>query len=238
MERDYFCIDGIRCDEVGLRLQKPIEFSQAKPKITTVSVPGRNGDLHYFEGAYSNITGSVNCFALEPGNVDRALNAISKWTLMTPGYHRLETSDEPEIYRMACVIAGAGTEIRMRTLAPFSLTFDCMPQKFFKSGEKEIVITKSGAVLFNDGFPANPQITVNGKGKGMLAINDMSVTFNGDFAGPIILDSDTQNAYYGRNNKNEEITASEFPILLNGKNTIAWSGGVESVSIIPRWWTL
>ena len=30
----------------------------------------------------------------------------------------------------------------------------------------------------------------------------------------------------------------EFPKLVPGSNTISFSGGITSVEIIPRWWTI
>ena len=54
----------------------------------------------------------------------------------------------------------------------------------------------------------------------------------------LTLDSDTQNAYKGTQNKNNTILAPEFPRLEPGENEISWQGGVEKIEIIPRWWTL
>lgn len=238
MQREYFWLDRVRCDAVGLRLQSPLTFTGTTPRITSVSVPGRNGDLHYSEGAYNNVEGEAKCFALQKNNVDIALNAVARWALMEPGYHRLETTEEPEIYRMTEVVTGPETEIRMKVLAPFTLGFNCMPQKFLKSGEQKIKIAKSGTVLRNEWFPALPIIEVTGSGKGTLSINGKSIQFRETFSGPVIYDADTENAYYGNSNKNGMIYAPEKVILPNGKCEIEWSGGVESVTVTPRWWTL
>lgn len=234
---DYFWLDGVRCDTVGIRLQGPLTFDAPTPKMTSVTVPGRNGDLHYYEGAYNNVSGEARCFALLKQYVTSALNAVSKWSLMEPGYHKLETTEEPEIYRMAAITSGHETEIRMRILAPFTLRFDCMPQKFLKSGLNEINLQQN-ATIYNEWFPALPLITINGSGEGQLTINGTTINLLSGFKGPLIYDADTQNAYYNHSNKNSEIKAPEPLVLPNGKCDIAWSGGVESVSIIPRWWTL
>lgn len=235
---DYFWYDGVRSDTVGIRLQGPLAFSQATPKMSTVTVPGRNGDLHYWEEAYSNVTGTAKCFALEKKYVDKALGAINRFSLMNPGYHRLETKEEPEYFRMAAVVNGPETEIRMRVLAPFSISFDCMPQKFFKSGETPIKLVKSGSVLFNEGFPSAPKITITGSGAGEIAIDGRTIELKDNFSGELTYDSDTQNAYYMLENRNNQIYAPEQIILPNGRFEVNWSGGVESVIIIPNWWTL
>lgn len=237
-ERDYFWLDRVRCDTYGIRLQGPVTFDGAVPKTETVTVPGRNGDIHYFDGSYENVGGEASCFLLEKADVDAALSAVSRWTLMEPGYHRLETSDEPEFYRMAIVDKGPETEIRMRLLAPFTLSFDCMPQKFLKTGEHTISISKSGAKLRNEWFPANPLITITGTGAGQLVINGRTIDFLSSFSGELTYDADTENAYYQSQNRNSQIKAPEKVVLPHGECTIAWSGGVQSVKITPRWWTL
>ena len=46
------------------------------------------------------------------------------------------------------------------------------------------------------------------------------------------------NAYSGLQNKNMDIEAPEFPALLPGENKIGFSGGIQKVEIVPRWWTI
>lgn len=236
--REYFWLDGVRCDTVGIRLQKPVTFTGAVPKLTTVTVPGRNGDLHYYDGSFENVEGIASCFLLKKHDVDTALSAVSKWALMQPGYHRLETSEEPEFYRMAAIKNGPETEIRMRLLAPFTISFDCMPQKFLKSGERTIVVKKSGTKIRNEWFPSNPLITVIGNGVGQVGINGRTIDLLSSFSGELTYDAETENAYYQSQNRNNQIKAPEKVFLPNGEFTVAWSGGVQSVKIIPKWWTL
>ena len=54
----------------------------------------------------------------------------------------------------------------------------------------------------------------------------------------LVIDCDTQNAYKGTQNKNTEISAAAFPRLDAGDSEISWTGGITSVEITPRWWTL
>ena len=67
---------------------------------------------------------------------------------------------------------------------------------------------------------------------------DVTVTINSMPRGVIVLDSDTQNAYYGAFNLNNTISAPEFPTLPSGESVVRWTGGITGVEIIPRWWTL
>lgn len=237
-EKDLFWLDGACCADYGLVLQRPVTFAAARPKENTVSVPGRNGDLHFWEGAYTNVTGTAKCFALDPMDVSRKLDAITGWVLQNPGYRRLDVSQEPEVYRMARVSIGPANEIRMRRLAPFEITFDCKPQKFLKAGERTVQLAQSGGVLHNPyAFSALPRITVYGTGSGNLQVGSTTVQIKA-LDGWVTLDSDLQDAYKGTQNKNDTINAPEFPALAPGDNAVSWTGGITRVEIVPRWWTL
>lgn len=232
---EYFVFDGVNSHDVGLKLQSFMTFSSPTPIVETVSVRGRNGNLHFYNGSFENIQGNASCFALQE-SVGQAIDQIKRWTVRSAGYKRLEASSEPNSYRMARVSSGPETELRVRLLAPFTLTFDCMPQKFLKSGENTITMTGSG-VLYNDGFDALPLITVYGSGASTLNVSGTTVQIK-SINGSLTLDSETQNAYKGTQNKNSTISAPKFPILYSGDNEISWTGGITKIEITPRWWTL
>lgn len=229
---EFFLYDGVSSRDVGLQLQKQITFTGAIPRLSVESVPGRNGDLHYFDGSYENRTGTAFCYLLQK-DVDRALDQINRWSLLSNGYRRLETSEEPDVYRLARITAGPEVDIRARILAPFTLEFDCKPQKFLKSGEEIISLTEP-ITIYNPDFEALPLITVYGTGSGVLYVGDYTVTIH-SISGYIVLDSDTQNAYKDFTNKNGDISALEFPRLKHGENSLGWTGDIERIEIIPRW---
>lgn len=230
-----FYYGGISARDFGIRMQSPVTFSGVQPKENTISVPGRNGDLHSSEHAYANKTAEAICFVLQE-NVQQALDQIVKWTLLEPGHKRLELEDDPEYYHMARVTNGPEIQVRMKLLAPFTIRFDCKPQKFRKDGEYPRIFSEP-SVLYNGAFPSLPLITVYGSGEGVLQIGGYTVRLLSidEF---VVLDCDTQNAYKGTKNKNNTISAPEFPRLEPGENEISWQGGIEKIEIIPRWWTL
>ena len=153
------------------------------------------------------------------------------------GYRRLETSDDPDHYWMARVENSPQIEIRMRVLAPFNIVFDCKPQRFVKSGENKTSFTSSGSLSNQYGQTALPLITLYGQGEGTLTIGDCVVEVK-NMDGVLYLDSDTQNAYNNNGNQNMSINAPTFPTLPDGETQISFSGGIERVEIVPRWWEL
>lgn len=237
MLNESFYIDGVDARSVGIHLQKPVEFSEPVPIIKSTSIPGRNGDFFYETGAFKNRTGTANCFAMLTGDVGRPLLAINNYLFAKRGYRKLETSDDLEHYWMARVKSGAKIEQRLRTLAPFKLSFDCMPQRFLKSGENKILLPNNAYLNNPYGQTALPLITVYGNGSGGISINDKVVVIN-FINGALNLDSDIQNAYNDEGNQNSNIVAPEFPVLESGINHVYFYGDIERIEIIPRWWEL
>ena len=236
MLNETFYLDGIDARSVGIQLQAPIEFSEAVPVVEAQTIPGRNGDLIWETGSYENRSGSASCFCLQK-DVEKAVSAAGRFLMGKKGYRRLETSDDPDHYWMARVENSPKIAQRLRTLAPFEIDFDCKPQRFVKSGENSVVFTKIGSLFNQYGQVALPFITLYGQGAGRLTIGDCVVEVK-SLNGTLYLDSDTQNAYNNNGNQNMNINAPIFPVLCDGEIPIAFSGGIERVEIIPRWWEL
>ena len=236
MLNETFYLDGIDARSAGIQLQAPIEFSEAVPVVEAQTIPGRNGDLILETGSYENRSGSASCFCLQK-DVEKAISSAGRFLLGKKGYRRLETSDDPDHYWMARVENSPQIAMRLRTLAPFEIGFDCKPQRFLKNGEYTIEFTESGSLFNQYGQIALPFITLHGQGAGTLTIGDCVVEVKA-LDCTLYLDSDTQNAYNNNGNQNLNISAPIFPVLGDGEIPIAFSGGIERVEIIPRWWEL
>ena len=236
MLNETFYLDGIDALSAGIQLQEPIEFSKAVPIVEAQTIPGRNGDLVRYTGSYENRSGSASCFCLQK-DVEKAVSSAGRFLMGKKGYRRLETSDDPDHYWMARVENSPQIAMRLRTLAPFEIGFDCKPQRFVKTGENAIVFNSSGSLFNQYGQVALPFITLYGQGKGRLTIGDCVVEVK-TLNGTLYLDSETQNAYNNNGNQNLNINAPVFPSLPDSEISIAFSGGIERVEIMPRWWEL
>lgn len=235
MLSEFFVFDGTRSTDVGIQLQAPLSLSGAVPNVTKTTVAGRNGGLVRFDGSYGNRTVTAECFTLQEG-ANSAIAAINRWLVSQNKYRKLEYTEWPDYYMLARAEAAPDTAVRARLLAPFTLGFDCKPQRFLKSGDNPITIEAPGA-LYNNGFPALPLIRVYGTAAGNLVICGKTVQIK-SIDGYVDLDCDVQNAYKGSENKNGTIYAPEFPTLEPGTDEISWDGGITKIEITPRWWTL
>lgn len=176
-----------------------------------------------------------------------ALSKVIQLLSPTAQYFRLEDSYDQRIYRIARVSSGISVENIVNQAGIFSVEFDCKPQKFLISGDVAKIFTEAtpqiNRFLFNfSEQTAKPLIRVTGSGAGDISVGGINVEVK-DLTDPITLDCEMQNAYGQTGdgplvNKNSVIYAPEFPHLPPGRCAVSWSGGIERVEIIPRWWTL
>lgn len=129
--------DGINSADYGVILSGGGTYATPERDVTVVSVPGRNGDVILDNGRYNNIQ-IVYTAGISKGFETKFLPFIGALKAVK-GYARLFDSYHPEEFRLASfrseLVPEVGTIMRS---GKFELVFDCMPQRFLKSGEQEI----------------------------------------------------------------------------------------------------
>lgn len=129
--------DGINSADYGVILSGGGTYATPERDVTVVSVPGRNGDVILDNGRYNNIQ-IVYTAGISKGFETKFLPFIGALKAVK-GYARLVDSYHPEEFRLASfrseLVPEVGTIMRS---GKFELVFDCMPQRFLKSGEQEI----------------------------------------------------------------------------------------------------
>lgn len=234
--RQYLIFGGECSKDFGLYISGSGAFNAPERDIETVEVPGRNGSLIIDNGRYKNVTQSYPAFVCRdfPANA----NAVRAWLLAEPGYQRLEDTYNPDHFRLARYAGTLDFDVRALCRgAETTIAFDCKPQRYLKLGEHKITITVNTTIKNPTRYPALPQITVYGSGAGTITVGGETVTIT-NIDGYLTLDSEIQNAYKDKQNKNSTVKLSEFPVFAPGETEITFSGGVTKIEIIPRWWTL
>lgn len=218
-------------------------FNAPERDVTSVSIPGRNGDLTLDNGRYKNIKVKYPAFIVE--DFSRNIGALREYLLSRPGYQRLEDTYHPDEYRMARYSgAFTGKPVDKLVAGEFDLTFDCMPQRFLKEGEQEIsfAANTSGSILNPSLMTAKPllKVTSTSSGSGSISVGGLrvGVSFTAIPGQSILIDCETQEAYWGATSKNSQITLTdgEFPSLKAGANAISATNC--QLVITPRWWCL
>lgn len=233
MVRDNFWLDGVDAASKKIVLQKEIEFEPAEPVTESFKVPGKDGEIVYYDGSYRNVKGLALCYVMG-GQASDLITDINSWLLSTRGYRRLEVLHEPLFYRMARVVHGAKMDHRINLLNAFEIEFDCEPYKYFVDGSRYISITGATTLSGPTPFTSLPIIAVQGSGAGSLTINYS--TLNLTDCNGVTLDCEFKRAYKGTTNMNSTVSGT-FPVLRQ-TNMISFSGGVTGLTIQPRWRTI
>lgn len=240
--RDGFRFGDHATWDFDTHVEKYPRISVPARKMQTFSVAGRNGDLHIMEDAWDNYTQPYEIYFHGELPSPEQAHEIAAWLFGTAGYQRLEDVYDRDIYRMAICKGPLDIENRINKYGRCTIHFDCAPQSFLKNGEFPVCFQTAGKLHNGTSFPAQPIITVYGTDAGTVTIGSTVVEIKA-ISDPIILDCEQMQAYSqpgegAPENQNGNIHAPKFPVLAPGNNTIAFTGGITQIQIIPRWWTL
>lgn len=243
MVRSRFEFAGQNSVDYCLTIEKLPAISAPAKKYKTISVPGRNGDLHIEENAFQNYTQPYECWFKRPNTPpSEVAHAIKEWLLGSNGYQVLKDTYDPNHFRKATFLGPMDIEQLLNGFGRCTILFDCAPQSFLESGKFPVNFENPGTLYNPTAFTALPIIYVYGTGAGTVTVGSTVVTVH-EIEGQLILDCEMQNAYEdggegAAENKNSCIYAPEFPSLVPGSNAVSWTGDIERVEIIPRWWEL
>lgn len=232
----YLTFAGKNCRDFGVVISGAKSFGTAERDLEQISIPGRNGDLFYDNGRYKNVTVSYDASIVN--RFRENYNGFNAWLMSQDGYKRLEDSYQPDYYRMARFSVGLQAEPVIRLgVGSFTITFNCKPQKFLKSGDVPVKFTAAGNIYNATSFEAKPLIRCYGT-SGTATVNGTPVTVTG-CSSYVDLDCELMEAYEGSTSRNSTttLTNGEFPTLEAGENAVSFSG-FSSVEITPRFWTI
>lgn len=240
MTKRKFWFDNKCCTEFGIIATGLHTFNAPERDVQKVRVPGRNGDLVIDNGHFKNVSVSYP-ISIYKDFSEKAMGAKS-WLLSSGGYKKLEDAYNPGFFRMAMFTGPIDFDVKLLgRIGETTLNFDCKPQLYDMDGTYPQSFDKP-SILFNQyEFPALPIVNVYGSGSGTLTIGEKTIQIK-NMTDTLTIDCEMQNAYRrnsgGLENLNRYIYAPEFPELRHGESVVSWTGGIERVEIIPRWWTI
>ena len=248
---DDFWLDGECASDVGVVCQEFIEFEPVEPRVENIEVPGRSGDVVFWDGSYGNVKAHVKAYCLAR-EVALVMARVNEWLLSKPGYRRLETLHDPDHFRRARVSKGAQIKARLGLLNAFEIELDCDPRRFLKNGELELPITYNDVLMNQTGFTARPLIKLVGHGKCAVRFGDVSVEDapyldldSGATMTTAYIDVEEHEAYDASGNNLGNSLHGDLDLLQlpSGATRVQYSvdngtAGATSCTIVPRWWTL
>ena len=238
--RNYLTMDGVDSRTFGLYINGVDTFGAPAREVSTIQIPGRNGDLIVKADRLQNYDLTYSAFICRNFNTNIA--ALRAFLLSKTSYFRLEDTYHPDEYRMAYYRGPFTPAVNQRlNAAKFDLVFGVKPQRFLKSGETTITVYNSDIIANPTRFIARPLIRFNGNGS--ITIGSTTVTISDNANRDIYIDCDTMDCYTGAESRNDDVSISgtDFPKLAPGNNTIGitLASGTQAQPIItPRWWTV
>lgn len=257
--RQHITVNGVDLADYGVFISGSGVYNAPERDVKSVSVPGRNGDLTLDNGRYKNVKIKYPAFVVD--DFAQNVGGLRDFLASIRGYARLEDTYHPEEYRMGRV-SGAFTvkpEDKLRG-GKFDLTFDCMPQRWLKSGEERIVSWTApepglvGTLLNPTMMTALPLLRVELSHASYALITIDGVTIKCTNPEGVLyamcIDCELQEAYKALDGSNMnqylELVDGVFPSFKAGTSEIfircnSSSGGVLgslTVDITPRWWRL
>lgn len=126
----------------GIYVDAAVSFNKPAKRVSTFSVPGRNGDLVIDEGTFDNVLISYPVY--EKTTFPQEFDSIVNWLASLEGYQKIQCSNDPQHYRLGrFVVPVSPTAKRLNKDGYYTLSFDCKPQRWLLSGDEDTEITQN-----------------------------------------------------------------------------------------------
>lgn len=154
--------NGKRSDDLGIIVSKYPIMRRPARKGTVRTIPGRSGASVSDTRAYETYVQPYEISIINKAQgIAVAARAVADWLLGSSGYCRLEDDFEPDVFRLARYASQLDIETIMTMHGTAVIEFECQPQRYLKSGEKEIVLSSGEGMIFNPtAFEARPLLKI------------------------------------------------------------------------------
>lgn len=179
--------DGVDSRDYGIYITGDAVFNSPERDVEMIEIPGRNGAYALDKGRFGNIEVSypAGIFGDTEADFREGIRAFRNALASRKGYKRLEDDYNPTEYRMAVYKSGLEVTPTALKAGEFTITFDCQPQRFLKSGETAVSVASGGTITNPTLFEASPLLQVWGYGD--IGINDDTITIADEVIGNVVL---------------------------------------------------
>lgn len=232
--RNWFTFAGMDSRDFGIYISGQGTYNAPEKMYNMIEIPGRSGNLVGIENRLANVELTYPAFIYD--SFKQQIANMKSAFLALNGYQRLYDTYNPDEYRLA--VFHGGTEVNatvMNDAGQFELTFDCKPQRYLLSGDRDVDVTASLQIVNPTAFESKPLIRVYGYGT--LGINSDSITIANQFS-YVDIDCEMMDCYSGTSNANPYVSFSSnnFPTLRAGENNFSKTANITQIKVIPRWW--
>lgn len=233
--------NGVKTDDLYLKIVNDMQFTSAEDDIDFIPVPGKDGEVAIDKQRKKGIDFPIPVQLKLP----KGTNVISHVPKITKAYKTkkwgvLKISTDPDYYYMAMMFQRFDVAETLKTFGKSVLNFKLKPFKYHVSGEDYITVTQNKTITNNFDFDSKPLIQVTGTGDVTLQKNGKDwLILTGLDGTTVYIDSEAKVVYdsnmLAQNKKMNAGLRPMFPLLDESENTITWTGLATSVKIKPRW---
>lgn len=227
MAEPYFVFNGVDSRTMGVRVVSYPPILRANLRATTVTLPGRPGELTQIEGVdiYEPYTRAMT-IASAGADMQTALNWLRGSGTMILG-------NEPDYVYSVRLDAQLQMDKQYTNMWSGSLQMRTEPFKRASAASSAMEVTASGTTVNNPGnVQARPKITLTGSGSATLTIGGKTLTFTGLTSGTVV---DLQNQWIlVSGTPTAGIASGEFGAFPAGNSTVTFTG-LTKVTIPQDW---
>lgn len=187
-----FTFDGIDSKDYGVYITQEAAYNAPERDVEMITIAGRNGEYALDRGRFLNVsvTYKAGITATDEASFAAAIREFRNQLASRRGYCRLEDDYNADEYRLA--VYRSGLEVNASDIlkaGEFTITFDCKPQRFLKSGENAQTVTSGGTITNPTLFESHPLLEVDGYGT--ISINGEEVVLHNEPVGRVQLGGGT-----------------------------------------------
>ena len=181
--------DGVDSRDYGIYITGEAVFNSPERDVEMIEIPGRNGAYALDKGRFSNIEVSypAGIFGDTEADFRQGIRAFRNALASRKGYKRLEDEYNPDEYRMAVYKSGLEVTPKALKAGQFTITFDCQPQRFLKSGETAVTVASGDTITNPTLFESHPLISAYIDDAATLNIGDKTITYSPSVLGNVLL---------------------------------------------------
>ncbi|KRL10727.1 tail protein [Schleiferilactobacillus perolens DSM 12744] len=220
-----------------MHINYPLELIHPEADVTSVSVPGVNGDIVQDNLRYKNISQPIAFTIIRNDNspsFQRIGRAITNWVAGND-YVPLISDLIPGYEWEAHVAAAPSMVVTNNHQATVTITFDCKPYLKRLGGQDWQPVPDTPTNL--ERWSAQPLWHIQGKGNMVLTLNGDDYKLNG-IDDEVYIDSERSLVYKDLNDSRAGLAVfpnNGFPSLMPGDNTVKLTGEYSLFEYRPNW---
>lgn len=218
---ETFKFKNILSDSLGIIVKNMPLVPRSERNIESISINGRNGNLHIDNGNYLAKNYAIECIVTNKEHIDDICSLYQ-------GTGKLILSKYPDRYFVGTIKNQIDFKKYLTLLNEFPLQFELNPIAY-SINEVNETISENTNINVSGNTDVYPILTISGTG--IVTINGYSVEV---LESDITIDCDLMECTNNNIAKNNKVILDDFPKLSPGNNNITLGTGITSVQISYR----